>query len=369
MTQYIFLYDQLCDHQLYSIVAGLPLEGAPAHITGQSTYSTENPNCAVLLAAPNGTAKGILADPGEAARSRIDFYKSALGYTLEQRMVETATGPVQADVYVSPPKARPNAPWSLSDWQTRHGTLARLVATELIGLRLSHTVEAANRSLPQIEMRAASRLRAEHAAPPSPLAPRMSDAEVYVERTERPYTDYFAVREDWLSFPHFSRGQSDVVKRASFLGGDAVTVLPYDPALESVLIIRQFRHGAFARGDKNPWTLEPAAGRIDVGEAPEATAARELQEETGVTAQSLHFVGQYYPSPGAYSEYLYSYVACADLSSADGGIGGLEAEAEDIMRHVIPLDEALALIETGAANTGPLVLSLGWLALNKGKLA
>ena len=38
------------------------------------------------------------------------------------------------------------------------------------------------------------------------------------------------------------------------------------------------------------------------------------------------------------------------------------------MRHVVPFSKALDLIETGAINTGPLILSLGWLAVNKSRL-
>ena len=53
----------------------------------------------------------------------------------------------------------------------------------------------------------------------------------------------------------------------------------------------------------------------------------------------------------------------------DGGIGGLDDEAEDIMRHVIPLSEALEMVENGAANTAPLILSLQWLAMRKDQLA
>ncbi|MCG6885230.1 MAG: NUDIX hydrolase [Silicimonas sp.] len=193
----------------------------------------------------------------------------------------------------------------------------------------------------------------------------MAGRPVIPETTRQPYTDYFAVREDWLTFPKFGGGESPVVKRATFLGGDAVTVLPYDPRQGTVLFVRQFRHGAFARGDRNPWTLEPAAGRIDPGESPEAAARRELQEEVGLTVGDLHLAARYYPTPGAVSEYLFSYVASADLAGKDGTIGGVDGEAEDIMSHVIPLDEALGMIETGAINTGPLILSLNWLALNR----
>ena len=103
--------------------------------------------------------------------------------------------------------------------------------------------------------------------------------------------------------------------------------------------------------------------------APEETARRDLFEETGVEARDLHFAGRYYPSPGAYSEFLYSYVATADLSGRDKGVSGLDDEAEDIMAHVIPFDEAMAMIETGAANTGPLIISLRWIAMHRHEMA
>ena len=35
------------------------------------------------------------------------------------------------------------------------------------------------------------------------------------------------------------------------------------------------------------------------------------------------------------------------------------------MAHVIPLDAALAMIGTGEVNTGPLILSLQWLAMRR----
>ena len=57
-----------------------------------------------------------------------------------------------------------------------------------------------------------------------------------------------------------------------------------------------------------------------------------------------------------------------DLGGRDGGIGGLTDESEDIMAHVVTLDKALAMIETGEVNTAPLILSLNWLALNRDKL-
>ena len=42
------------------------------------------------------------------------------------------------------------------------------------------------------------------------------------------------------------------------------------------------------------------------------TARREAREESGLALGALHKVADYYPSPGAVTEYLYSFVAEAD---------------------------------------------------------
>lgn len=292
--------------------------------------------------APQATLYSAEAD-------RLAFYTAALSAT--EQTVQDQDSPAQS-----------------YDFETEDPLdLARLVATEVMVLQATHSVAAVQIALPQIRMRAATRLRAQAMPSPGTLHPEMSHL-VEIADTKQPYTDYFAVREDVLRFPHFSGAKSASVKRASFMGGDAVTILPYDPKTQNVLFVRQFRHGPFARGDTNPWTLEPAAGRIDPGESPEDTARRELLEETGAEAGALHFVGRYYPSPGAYSEFLFSYVGIADLSGKNQHVSGLEDEAEDIMSHVLPLRDALAMIDTGAVNTGPLILSLQWLALHAGRL-
>lgn len=369
MTTPLFLFGTLLDPELFEIVSGAPLQARPARLKDASAHWVAGESFPVLKHAPGHIAKGIVVMPDAAMRSRLDFYELGFGYGVETRTVETDDGPLAVDLYVPKADWPVGADWSLADWQVEYGALSRLAARDYMNLRDALTPEAAARAFPQIRMRAASRLRAEADPSPECFEPQMSGRTITPDRTEQPYIDYFAVREDWLSFPRFDGVTGPVVKRASFLGGDAVTVLPYDPRTESVLMIRQFRHGAFARGDRNAWTLEPAAGRIDPEETPEDTARRELFEETGVTATSLHLVGRYYPSPGAYSEYLYSYVATADLSTADRGIGGLASEAEDIMSHVVPLDAAMDMITTGAANTAPLILSLTWLALNKARLS
>ena len=369
MTTPVFLYGTLLDPRLFEIVADVPFEPERAQLPQASVKAVVGQSFPILVDQAGATAEGAIVSVDATARDRMDFYESGFGYDAIEREVHTPRGPRQAAVYRTDPSVWTlGNSWCLKGWQAQDGELARLAAQEYMGLIKTHSPEAAARAFPQIRTRAASRIRAELEPTPGALKPDLSQRLIPPGKTERPYTDYFSVREDWLSFPEFKGGYSTEVKRASFLTGDAVTILPYDPELDAVMVVRQFRHGPFVRGDLNPWTLEPAAGRIDPGETPTETARRELLEETGLKAEVLHFVGKYYPSPGAFSEYLYSYVAVADLAGRDNGIGGLLDEAEDIMAHVIPFEAAMSMIETGAANTGPLLVSLGWIALNRDRL-
>jgi nudix-type nucleoside diphosphatase (YffH/AdpP family) len=161
---------------------------------------------------------------------------------------------------------------------------------------------------------------------------------------------------------------SATVARAALVSGDAATVLPYDPAADTVLLIEQFRFGPWARGDLRPWTLEPVAGRIDPGESPEEAVRREAREEAGIDLDRLEKVAAYYPSTGAVSEYVHSFVGFCDLSAQHGAVAGSDAEDEDILSHVIPFSRLMNLVATGEAENGPLLVSAYWLAANRDRL-
>ena len=63
----------------------------------------------------------------------------------------------------------------------------------------------------------------------------------------------------------------------------------YDPNLDSVLLIEQFRVGALSH--PNPWQLEIVAGLVDGhGESLEDVAKREVLEEAGVELSRLEKV-------------------------------------------------------------------------------
>jgi nudix-type nucleoside diphosphatase (YffH/AdpP family) len=223
-----------------------------------------------------------------------------------------------------------------------------------------------------ILVRAYSRLQAQKGRPMgqgttlSRKGRGVQDVDVAVQ--SYPYSDFFAVEYLTLSHKRFNGETSAQMDRAAFVSADAVTVLPYDPVRQRVLLIEQFRVAPYVRGDLHPWVLEPIAGRLDAGETEANTARREAVEEAGVTLGELHRVGGYYPSPGALTEYVTSYIGIADLPDDVVGVGGLASEHEDISSLILSLEDLLALADQGALDTGPLLLSALWLARHKDQL-
>lgn len=70
-----------------------------------------------------------------------------------------------------------------------------------------------------------------------------------------------------------------------------------------VLLVRQFRYPYMEE------TLEIPAGKLNAGEDPAETAARELEEETGWVPASVEHLYTVYPTPGYSAEKIYIYAA------------------------------------------------------------
>ncbi|MDQ6951822.1 MAG: NUDIX domain-containing protein [Mariprofundales bacterium] len=167
----------------------------------------------------------------------------------------------------------------------------------------------------------------------------------------------FTLQELELSHDRFGGGQLRI-KRELFERGDAVGVLLYDSAIDTVLLLEQFRIGPVARGD-TPWLIEIVAGIIDDGESAAEAARREALEEAGYLPQQLHTLGQrWYPSPGACSERITLFAAEVDSSQPQGKGGGVAEEAEDIRRRWVPRHEALAMVADGRINSALPMLAL-----------
>ncbi|MEO6696669.1 MAG: NUDIX domain-containing protein [Gammaproteobacteria bacterium] len=180
------------------------------------------------------------------------------------------------------------------------------------------------------------------------------------------YQGFFRLERYRLRHELFAGGMSRVLTRELLERGHAVAVLPYDPALDAVVLIEQFRVGALQEPE-GPWLLEIPAGMIEEGERAEGVAHREVREEAGCDMQELLPICEYLVSPGGTSERISLFCGRIDSRSL-GGVQGLHDEGEDILVHVLPVAEALELMTSGRIRTASPIIALQWLASHHGEL-
>lgn len=176
------------------------------------------------------------------------------------------------------------------------------------------------------------------------------------------YTGFFQIKGLTLKHRRFEGGWTETLQRELFDRNPVAAILPYDPVLDRVVLIEQFRVGAYH--DKNPWLLELVAGIIDDGESAEAMAYRETKEESGLEILELQKIYEYWVSPGGSTEHLTLFYARVDSENA-GGIHGLASENEDIKVHVIEAETAFDLVKNGKINNAATIVALQWLQLNR----
>ena len=195
---------------------------------------------------------------------------------------------------------------------------------------------------------------------------RFGRGDVTIERHETVFQGYFRVDRYTLRHRLFRGGWSRPIQREVFERGHAVAVLPYDPVLDAVVLIEQFRAGPLAAGDQ-PWVIETIAGIVEDDESADAVARREAHEEAGLEFAALTRIADYYASPGGASERIQVYCGHADLAGA-GGIHGRTDEDEDIRVLVLSRDAALEALAAGRVRASPAIVGLQWLALNHARL-
>lgn len=244
-----------------------------------------------------------------------------------------------------------------ADWSAGQSALMADIAREVLRLPSSRTAASIARRLPQIAAMCHARMAGRAAPPARALLPDPARANIEIISRTEPYADYFAVEQWRLRHALHRGGMSAPIDRAVFMSPDAVLVLPWDQKRDHVLLISQFRMGPLARADRQPWLLEPIAGRVDAGETPQEAARRETMEEAGITLGDLIALPGHYPTPGANSEFFHPFIAHADLPpSVRRDHGGAADEDEDIATHIIPRAELTELAASGALRAGPLLL-------------
>lgn len=354
----IFVYGTLRDREVLAIALGgaeARLAPIPAHLPDHLALTFSEGPFPVLRPRPGAQAEGLLLTPmDQDITDRLDFFEGSYDYSLEPREVQTADGPRQARVYIPGASITDTGvPWDIDAWRDTAKPIFLEMCREIVGRHLDGQVRGRRSLL----LRAIQRVNARDGAP-AILRSEAGPGALEVTATERLHDGFFAT-EAW-EYRHrlFRGGTSDTLRREVFVTGDAVAVLPWDPATDQLLLIEQVRAGLVARGDPNPWNLEIIAGLQDQQEPPEATARREAQEEAGLTLGRMVEAGRYYTSPGGQTEFITTFLAEADLSGYRPGVHGLATEHEDIRTMVVSRAQALDALDRGEARNAPLMLAL-----------
>lgn len=368
----IFFYGSLRDREMLEVVLSRAVPDSalePATVENHAAFLLIDEDYPVLVPAEGRRTDGVLLhDPSEDDLARIRFFEGE-EYTFTPTKARTCRGPVEALLLGGTDKpVASEIEWDFEAWRRT----ARPAALEATREYMAHygrlSTEELDAIWPAVRNRALQRVGAQADHPHlGAIRTGFGREDVETLARERAFTGYVAVEELKLRHRRFDGDWSASVNRSVVLYGDAVTVLPYDPRRDRVLLIEQFRPAPYARGDRSPWCVEVVAGRVDRAEPAAETARREGREEAGVTLGRLAEIGGYYPTPGLDCEHVTGFVGEADLAH-EGGLHGVAGEDEDIRAFVIAFDEAMTAVSEGAVNTGPAIISLLWLAANRDRL-
>jgi ADP-ribose pyrophosphatase len=196
-----------------------------------------------------------------------------------------------------------------------------------------------------------------------------ADKDIKIHERTRVHDGFLKLDQFALQFEQFDGTMSAVVDRELFVAPyPSVGIVLYDPIHQKIVLVEQFRLGAWVNQLK-PWILELVMGmRDDPQESAEATARREALEEAGVIVKSVTPIACYLNSPGVSNERVSLFCGEIDIESIQGFHHGVAAEGEDIKVWQIDLASIPELISNGTIADAASLVGLQWLLLNKATL-
>ncbi|PVM94168.1 NUDIX domain-containing protein [Caulobacter endophyticus] len=150
--------------------------------------------------------------------------------------------------------------------------------------------------------------------------------------------------------------------RETYDRGNGAAILLYDLERRTIVLVSQFRYPAFVNGHDD-LLLEVPAGLLDDAE-PETRIRAEVEEETGFRVKAVRKIFDAFMSPGSVTERLHFFVgeyAPGDRVSAGGGEAD---EGEDIAVEEVTIEDALAMIGSGAIRDAKTIMLLQYAALH-----
>ena len=185
---------------------------------------------------------------------------------------------------------------------------------------------------------------------------------ITIEQDEQSYSGFRQVH----TYTYREDETGHAARREIVSGQHAIAVVAYDPKLELLVMIRQFRIGA-QLGTGKGMSVELAAGLIDPGEDPQTAAERELLEETGLNALHVTPMCRFLTTPGITDEVLHIFYAEVD---AQGLVdeAGHESESERTFPFTLTLNEAMEAVDSNSVYNGIVMIGLMWFARHQSQL-
>ena len=160
---------------------------------------------------------------------------------------------------------------------------------------------------------------------------------------------FFDVFRDEIRRPDGKTGVREYIRHPG-----AVMMVPLLDE-HTVILVRQFRYPL----DRH--FIEIPAGKMEPGEAPLATAKRELVEETGYEAASWKRLATLHPCIGYSDEKIELYLA-SDLHHVGSGLD----DGEFLEVLPTPIDQALEWVMQGKITEVKAIIGLMWLERMRG---
>lgn len=152
---------------------------------------------------------------------------------------------------------------------------------------------------------------------------------------------FLSVNVDEVALPDGRRVELEMIRHPG-----AAAVVPVDTEGNAILV-RQFRWAA------DGWLLEVPAGKLDPGEAPEACAVREVEEETGYRVGRLDPLGWIWTTPGFTDEKIFLFRGTELVE------GTQRLQGNELLEVVkLPLREAIRAAAEGKIQDGKSVCAL-----------
>lgn len=144
----------------------------------------------------------------------------------------------------------------------------------------------------------------------------------------------FSVEVDTVTLPNGRPFEAAVVRHPP-----SVVLIPMpDPG--HVILVRQYRLSI----RRELWELP--AGSVDEGEAAEASAARECEEEIGLVPRTIERIRGLFPTPGYCDEEMI-FFRVSDLTPPPADSPHTPDEDEDIQKRTFTIAEAKAMVARG----------------------